>query len=70
MPLLTGDVDLTAIGTCTEVIGDRVFGFGHPFNNEGPIDLPMGSGQINGDHREPHDQLQARLDDAKCAARC
>lgn len=47
-PLLTGDVELTAIGTCTEVIGDRVFGFGHPFSNEGPITLPMGSGRING----------------------
>ncbi|HEY1628651.1 MAG TPA: hypothetical protein VGF52_02265, partial [Tepidisphaeraceae bacterium] len=47
-PLLTGDVDMTAIGTCTEVIGDRIFGFGHPFNNEGPITLPMGSGEIDG----------------------
>lgn len=46
-PLLTGDVELTAIGTCTEIIGDRVFGFGHPFNNEGPITLPMGSGRVN-----------------------
>ncbi|WP_428939378.1 hypothetical protein [Fontivita pretiosa] len=46
-PLLTGDVELTAIGTCTDVIGERVFGFGHPFNNEGPITLPMGSGKIN-----------------------
>ena len=48
VPLLTGDVDMTAIGTCTEVIGDRVFGFGHPFNNEGPVALPMGAGEING----------------------
>jgi hypothetical protein len=47
VPLLTGDVDLTAIGTVTEVIGDRVWGFGHPFNNEGSIALPMGSGRIN-----------------------
>jgi hypothetical protein len=47
-PLLTGDVDMTAIGTCTEVLGDRIFGFGHPFNNEGPITLPMGAGEING----------------------
>src|SRR5579859_6939727 len=47
VPLLTGDVDLTAIGTVTEVIGDRVWGFGHPFNNEGSIALPMGSGCIN-----------------------
>lgn len=48
VPLLTGDVDLTAIGTVTETIGGRVFGFGHPFNNEGFIRLPMGSGEING----------------------
>lgn len=48
VPLLTGDADLTAVGTCTEVLGDRVFGFGHAFNNEGAIALPMGSGQING----------------------
>ena len=34
-PLLTGDTDMTAIGTCTEVIGDRVFGFGHPFKRRG-----------------------------------
>lgn len=46
-PLVTGDISLNAIGTCTEVIGDRVFGFGHPFNNEGPIALPMGAGQVN-----------------------
>ena len=48
VPLLTGDVDMTAVGTCTEVLGDRVFGFGHPFNNEGPVALPMGAGEING----------------------
>jgi hypothetical protein len=48
VPLLTGDVDLTAIGTVTETVGDRVFGFGHPFNNEGAVQLPMGSGVING----------------------
>jgi hypothetical protein len=46
--LLTGDADLNAVGTCTEVIGDRVFGFGHPFNNEGSVLLPMGAGKING----------------------
>lgn len=53
VPLLTGDSEMTAIGTCTEVIhdarnGDRVLGFGHSFNNEGPIHLPMGTGRING----------------------
>jgi hypothetical protein len=48
VPLLTGDVEMTAVGTCTEVLGDRVFGFGHPFNNEGPIALPVGGGEIHG----------------------
>jgi hypothetical protein len=48
VPLLTGDMNLTAIGTVTEVVGNRVLGFGHPFNNEGAIALPMGSGYING----------------------
>ena len=46
VPLLDGDMQLTAVGTCTERIGDKIFGFGHSFNNEGPIDLPMGSGSI------------------------
>lgn len=48
VPLLTGDLELTAIGTCTEVLGDRVWGFGHPFNNEGRVSLPMASGRVNG----------------------
>jgi len=48
VPLLIGDADLTAIGTVTEVLGDRMFGFGHPFNNEGFISLPMGGGDIQG----------------------
>ncbi len=48
VPLVEGDMDLTAIGTCTEVIGNRMWGFGHAFNNEGVISMPMGSGQING----------------------
>jgi hypothetical protein len=46
--LMSGDVEMTAIGTTTEVLGDNVFGFGHPFNNEGAVSLPMGSGRING----------------------
>lgn len=48
VPLLTGDLEMTAIGTTTEVLGDEVFGFGHPFNNEGPVSLPMGGGEVQG----------------------
>jgi hypothetical protein len=47
VPLITGDVEMTAIGTCTEVQGPYLVGFGHPFNNEGPVSLPVGAGEIN-----------------------
>ncbi|MFN4242972.1 MAG: hypothetical protein ACK4PI_07015 [Tepidisphaerales bacterium] len=48
IPLLTGDMELAAVGTCTEVLGERVFGFGHPFNGEGGVELPMAAGYIAG----------------------
>lgn len=47
VPVMTGDVELAAFGTCTEVIGDRVYGFGHPFNSEGGVELPMAAGHVN-----------------------
>jgi len=47
VPLMTGDMDMTAIGTVTEVLGDRVLGFGHPFFSEGEVSLPMGTGYIH-----------------------
>lgn len=48
IPLLTGDFELAAFGTCTEVLGERVFGFGHPFNGEGGVELPMAAGYVSG----------------------
>lgn len=47
IPLLTGDVDMTALGTCTEIIGDRAYGFGHPFTSEGSVAIPLSSGYVN-----------------------
>lgn len=47
VPMLVGDMDMTAIGTTTEVLDGKVYGFGHPFNNEGQVTLPMGPGSIN-----------------------
>ncbi len=46
--LVGGDVDLSEIGTCTEVVGDHVVAFGHPMNGEGAIALPFGGGAIQG----------------------
>jgi hypothetical protein len=39
--LLSGDFSLGATGTVTEVDGDRVYAFGHPLYNLGPIAFPM-----------------------------
>jgi hypothetical protein len=48
IPMMSGDLELTAVGTVTEVIGDRVWAFGHPMNNEGPAALPMATCRVEG----------------------
>ncbi len=47
VPMLTGDIESCVFGTCTEVLGERVFGFGHPFSNEGPVEFPLATGSIS-----------------------
>jgi hypothetical protein len=39
--LLSGDLQLGGTGTVTHIDGDRVYAFGHPMYNLGPIDFPM-----------------------------
>ena len=39
--LITGDLSFGATGTVTEVDGDRVYAFGHPFYNIGPTRFSM-----------------------------
>ena len=39
--LMNGDLQLGATGTVTEVDGNRVYAFGHPFYNLGPTRFPM-----------------------------
>jgi len=41
VPLMTGDIDMSAIGTVTDVVGDHVYAFGHEFFAQGPNDLPI-----------------------------
>ncbi len=38
--IVSGDFNLGATGTVTEVVGNRVYAFGHPFFNLGPIAFP------------------------------
>jgi len=45
--MVTGDFDLSGIGTVTHVEGDRVYGFGHPMFSLGACQFPMMSGYIH-----------------------
>jgi len=47
VPLITGDITIHAVGTVTEVAGDKVYGFGHSMLGYGSIDLPMATGRVH-----------------------
>ncbi|HUO86395.1 MAG TPA: hypothetical protein VM617_03325, partial [Thermoanaerobaculia bacterium] len=44
--LVDGDLRLAATGTVTDLTGDRVLAFGHPFLGLGPIEVPMASAEV------------------------
>jgi hypothetical protein len=39
--LMSGDLEFGATGTITDIVGDRVYAFGHPFYGLGPTQFPM-----------------------------
>ena len=45
--MVTGDFNLSGIGTVTHVEGNRVYGFGHPMFSLGTCDFPMMTGYIH-----------------------
>jgi hypothetical protein len=45
--LVTGDFDVSGIGTVTHVEGNRVYGFGHPMMSLGSCELPLMTGYIH-----------------------
>ncbi len=45
--MVTGDFDLSAIGTVTHVEGNRVYGFGHPMFSLGSCEFPLMTGYIH-----------------------
>jgi len=48
IPLLWGDLDLSASGTVTDVLPDgRVLALGHGMDSIGPIELPMATGFVH-----------------------
>jgi hypothetical protein len=38
---------MEVLGTATEVVDDKVYGFGHSFLGYGPVDLPMATAQVH-----------------------
>jgi len=46
--LVSGDAQLAATGTVTEVDGDDLLAFGHPFLGAGPVSLPMYGAEVVG----------------------
>ncbi|AQQ72070.1 stage IV sporulation protein B [Limihaloglobus sulfuriphilus] len=47
VPLVEGDIRMSAIGTITEVDGDKVYAFGHAFEGMGEVNLPMSTGYVH-----------------------
>lgn len=45
--LVSGDMDMTGIGTVTFVDGDLIVGFGHPFFGAGAVDMPISTAVIH-----------------------
>jgi hypothetical protein len=45
--LITGDFDLSGIGTVTHIENKRVYGWGHPFLSLGACELPLMTGYIH-----------------------
>jgi hypothetical protein len=46
--LISGDFNIAATGTVTEVDGKKVYGFGHPFLDMGSVDFPMAKAEVVG----------------------
>jgi hypothetical protein len=47
LPLCSGDIRMAVVGTSTEVVGDKVYGFGHAFTGTGSVELPMSAGTVH-----------------------
>jgi hypothetical protein len=45
--MVTGDFDLSGIGTVTHIEGNRVYGWGHPFFGLGSCEFPLMTGYIH-----------------------
>ncbi|MHC4557224.1 MAG: hypothetical protein ACYTFW_08520 [Planctomycetota bacterium] len=47
VPMVAGDITMSVYGTVTEVIGDKIYGFGHLLLGYGQVDLPMATAKVH-----------------------
>ena len=47
--LLLGELTLGSLGTISYVDGNRIYGFGHPMNSSGPVELPIIEAKVIGE---------------------
>ena len=47
VPMVSGDISMSTSGTVTEVVGDKVYAFGHFLLGYGQIDLPMATAKVH-----------------------
>jgi len=47
VPFVSGDISMSTSGTVTEVIGDKVYAFGHFLLGYGQIDLPLATAKVH-----------------------
>ena len=45
--LAEGDIEIDGVGTCTDVLGNTVLGFGHPMMGEGRVSVPMATAVVH-----------------------
>lgn len=45
--IIRGDMEASAVGTVTEVVGNRVYGFGHPLFGNGSVEFPLATGTVH-----------------------
>lgn len=47
IPFVSGDITMSTYGTVTDVVGDKVYAFGHFLLGYGQIDLPMAKAKVH-----------------------
>jgi hypothetical protein len=47
VPMVSGDISMSTYGTVTEVVGDKVYGFGHYLLGQGPTNFPIATAKVH-----------------------